>query len=175
MINLKQEFEKAVPIEVYKTYLGEQRALHDLHYKRAEISADALPENLPPLRILIITEPWCGDSTAIVPVLQKLFEGRDVVMRVAFRDENPELMDQFLTNGGRSIPVILILDEQGRLRMRFGPRPQKAQAVFEQYKPLFEEGKMERKEISKKIRAFYSKDRGRAIVEEFTTKLASVL
>ncbi len=174
MENLLQAFNAAMPFEEYVLELGEQKTLHDLHYKRAGVDGLQLPP-FKALKILVITEPWCGDSTAILPVLQKLFAGHDVEFRIALRDENPELMDRFLTNGGRAIPVILILDEKGELLMRFGPRPQKVQAIFEQYRRDINEGRIERKEVSRKIRNFYSRDRGKAILEEFLPQLKKAL
>jgi len=103
--------------------------------------------------------------------LIKIFENSNPEIRVALRDKNPELIDQFLTNGGRAIPIILVLDEAGNLILKFGPRPQKSQAIFEEYRQDIADGVIERKEVSRKIRTFYSKDRGKAISEEFITRL----
>jgi len=168
-MNIISDFEKALSIDEYITMLGDQDKLHQLHYKKAEI-VGILPE-LSNLKILVITEPWCGDSTAILPVLIKIFENSNPEIRVALRDKNPELIDQFLTNGGRAIPIILVLDEAGNLILKFGPRPQKSQAIFEEYRQDIADGVIERKEVSRKIRTFYSKDRGKAISEEFITRL----
>jgi hypothetical protein len=64
-------------------------------------------------RILVITEDWCGASIASLPFAMRLAEhAPGVEMRIFLRDENPDLMDQFLKNGVyRSIPVIAFLDE----------------------------------------------------------------
>lgn len=156
-------------MDEYMELLGDQKKLHDLHYKKVVIDDD-LPAH-GPLKILIITETWCGDSVAIIPVLTKIFEERSVEFRVALRDENDELMAQFLTNGGKAIPIILILDEAGTLLMRFGPRPKKVQAIFEEHRADIEAGKIERKEVSRKIRSFYARDRGQAIKDEFLAAL----
>ena len=72
-------------------------------------------------RVLVITEDWCGASLASVPFVIKLVEGMPgVEMRIFLRDENPDLMDQFLKNGlYRSIPVIVFLDEHMNEVARF--------------------------------------------------------
>ena len=72
-------------------------------------------------RVLVITEDWCGASIASVPFVIKLVEGMPgVEMRIFLRDENPDLMDQFLKNGlYRSIPVIVFLDEHMNEVARF--------------------------------------------------------
>ncbi len=174
MENLLPAFNAAMSLEEYVGEPGEQKALHDHHYKKARTDGVVLPE-FPPLGMLVITEPWCGDSTAILPVLQKLFAGRPVEIRIAPRDENPELMDRFLTNGGRAIPVIIILDEKGEMLMRFGPRPRKVQAIFEQYRRDINEGRVEKKEVTRKIRNFYARDRGKAVLEEFVPQFIKAL
>ena len=72
-------------------------------------------------KILVITEDWCGASVASLPFVIKLVEGMpDVEMRVSLRDENPDLMDQFLKNGVyRSIPVFAFFDEHMNELARF--------------------------------------------------------
>lgn len=72
-------------------------------------------------RILVITEDWCGASIASLPFVVKLVEGMPrVEMRIFLRDENPDLMDQFLKNGRyRSIPVIVFFDEHMNELARF--------------------------------------------------------
>ncbi|WP_456443433.1 thioredoxin family protein [Caldithrix abyssi] len=172
MKNLTDYFEKALLLKTYLSYLGDQRALHELHYRRAQVG-DFLPISLPELKILVITEPWCGDSTAILPVLQKFFENKPAEIRIALRDEQPKLMDLFLTNGARAIPIVVVLDKDGRYLFRFGPRPEAARQIFENYRPLINQGKIEKVEVLKKIRQFYAKDQGRAILTELVEKLTT--
>lgn len=64
-------------------------------------------------RILVITEDWCGAAIASLPYVMKLAESAPHVdLRIFLRDENPDLMDQFLKDGRhRSIPVFAFLDE----------------------------------------------------------------
>jgi hypothetical protein len=81
------------------------------------------------LHWLVISENWCGDAAQSLPVLaaiEKASQGK-IQMRIAYRDSNPELMDAHLTNGSRSIPVLIQLDEQFRLIGTWGPRPAVAQ------------------------------------------------
>ena len=72
-------------------------------------------------RVLVITEDWCGAAIASLPFVIKLVEQRpDVETRIFLRDENPDLMDQFLKNGVyRSIPVFVVFDEQMNELARF--------------------------------------------------------
>ena len=78
-----------------------------------------------PTRLLVITEDWCGTSLAYVPPVAKLVESRpDIEMRIFLRDENPDVMDQFLKRGlYRSIPVFAFFDEDMNELARFIEQP----------------------------------------------------
>ena len=66
------------------------------------------------LKILVITEDWCGDALVGFPALARLVDDApNVEMRVFLRDANPDVMDQYLKRGlYRTIPVIVFFDEQ---------------------------------------------------------------
>ncbi len=112
---------------------------------------------------LALTEPWCGDSAQCLPHFTILAGLRpDLDMRLLLRDDNPEVMDRFLTDGKRSIPIVIGLDDGGRELWRWGPRPAAAQAVFDEAKA---EG-LEKPEILERLHLFYGRDRGRAMEAE---------
>jgi len=81
---------------------------------------------------LVITEAWCGDAAQIVPVLNKIAElNPNIEIRFILRDEHLELMDQYLTNGGRSIPKVIAIDESTNKEIfNWGPRPAGTQELF---------------------------------------------
>lgn len=84
---------------------------------------------------LVLTESWCGDAAQILPLLNKLAEiNSNIDLRLILRDENDQLMNQFLTNGGRSIPKLLILDKEQQILDTWGPRPVEAQALYDSWK-----------------------------------------
>ncbi len=85
------------------------------------------------LNILVITEDWCGDALYNFPSLAKLVEGvPGVEMRVFLRDQNPDLMDQYLNKGlFRSIPVFVFFDEKMNELARFIERPPKVTEEIE--------------------------------------------
>jgi hypothetical protein len=84
-----------------------------------------------PHTLLIITEGWCGDSAQIVPVLEHMrlaCPALDVLFLL--RDEHPEVMDQYLTNGARSIPKVICLETASLdEKWQWGPRPAQLQAA----------------------------------------------
>ena len=72
---------------------------------------------------LVFSETWCGDAAHNLPFIAKWAEHAGVDMRIILRDENTELMDEFLTNGGRSIPKLVRLNENFEVLGTWGPRP----------------------------------------------------
>ena len=84
---------------------------------------------------LIISEGWCGDAAQILPIIKLMSEAfENIALKLVFRDENEELMNLFLTNGAKSIPKLLILDENLNLINHWGPRPEAAKNLILDYK-----------------------------------------
>ena len=108
-------------------YLDQMRMNRD-RFVRAFDSAAVRPEDTRALerlgkaaKLLVITEDWCGTSLAYVPSVAKLAESRpEIEMRIFLRDDNPDVMDQFLKRGlYRSIPVFAFFDEEMNEVARF--------------------------------------------------------
>lgn len=97
---MKAYYEKALTYDDYVKLLEDKLDLHQLHYKKFKISPEKekIIKGIKPLKIVVLTEPWCGDSLAIFPVVRRIAEiNGHLEMRILRRDENPELMDRFLT------------------------------------------------------------------------------
>ncbi|TRZ38050.1 thioredoxin family protein [Niallia circulans] len=74
-------------------------------------------------KALILSADWCGDAMVNVPIFLRLANEALIETRFLIRDENLELMDQFLTNGtARSIPIIIFLNENDEVIGKWGPR-----------------------------------------------------
>ncbi|MFN5620894.1 MAG: thioredoxin family protein [Flavobacteriales bacterium] len=116
-----------------------------------------------PLTWIIITEGWCGDAAQQIPVFEKLAALNEFVhTRYVLRDEHPEFMDKFLTNGSRSIPVVICLNESNEVFWKWGPRPQEA---VEMLNKLKSEG-MEEAYRKKELHAWYAKNKHKALQSE---------
>jgi len=84
---------------------------------------------------LVITEGWCGDAAQILPIIKLMAEASENIdLKIVLRDENEDLMNQFLTNGAKSIPKLLLLDENLNLINYWGPRPEAAKNLIIDYK-----------------------------------------
>lgn len=88
---------------------------------------------------LVLSEGWCGDAAQILPIINKMAEVCDEIdLQIAFRDENPELMNLYLTNGGKSIPKLIILEKDTlNVVADWGPRPTEAVKLILDYKATF--------------------------------------
>ena len=124
----KERFEKGMTFQQYLDQMttNKERFLQNLQeIKIRPGDREALRRFGKPLQVLVITEDWCGDALSNFPVLAKLVEGLpNVEMRVFLRDQNPDLMDEYLNQGiYRSIPVFAFFDENMNEISRFIERP----------------------------------------------------
>jgi hypothetical protein len=135
-----------------------------------------------PLRWLTITEGWCGDAAQIIPVIDQLAAVAPAIEhRLILRDEHPEVMDTFLTNGGRAIPVTIVMDAStNEVLAHWGPRPAGAQAIMNEAKPrmlaaqtkeesdhIFHEAKVD-------LQKWYATDKGCSIQESMMAILVQL-
>ncbi len=120
-------------------------------------------------RLLVLSEDWCGDASNTVPVLARFAaDAPELELRVLQRDENPELMDLYLTNGSRSIPLAILLDEEGRAVGRWGPRPAELQEFVIREK---RQGRRPLSEIYLETRRWYARDRGVTTLRELVDRI----
>lgn len=114
--------------------------------------------------LLVLAEGWCGDAAQILPVINKIAEYSSFIdLKVVCRDENPELMDQFLTNGSKSIPKVIIIDENSSVIDTWGPRPSVATKMVNDYKEIH--GGLDA-EFKKDLQIWYNKDKGNNTQED---------
>lgn len=84
-----------------------------------------------PQKWIIITEPWCGDAAHSVPILHKISLLNPLInVEYQLRDSEPFLINAYMTNGGKSIPKLIVRDEQGVDLVTWGPRPRNAQLIY---------------------------------------------
>lgn len=114
---------------------------------------------------LVLTESWCGDAAQTMPMMQKFADLNDrIEFKVLLRDENLELMDEFLYNGGRSIPKLIAYDrDQNKIIGDWGPRPSGATLLVDTYKEAH--GKLT-PEFKQDLQIWYNKDKGQGTAED---------
>ena len=132
----------------------------------------AVDEFQTPQTWFILTEAWCGDAAQNIPVIAALALSNPMItVKLLLRDENPEIMDAYLTNGGRSIPKLIAVDEEFNELFTWGPRPAQAQQMLQEYKanPV-----KSYKEFSEDIQRWYIADKTASIQKELKVLLDAV-
>nr|WP_315194973.1 thioredoxin family protein [uncultured Flavobacterium sp.] len=155
-------------------------ALNETRLKRLDktiVVTDEIKSKLKALKKeyiwLVISEGWCGDAAQILPILNKMaLESDKIKLKIIFRDLNDDLMNQYLTNGGRAIPKLLIIDKEfGKVCCHWGPRPKGATDLIVNYKEQFgmidEEGKGQ-------LQLWYLRDKGLSVQNEVTAMMYSI-
>ncbi len=118
-------------------------------------------------RLLVLAEDWCGDASNTVPVLARWVESvSGMSLRILRRDEHPELMNRYLTNGARSIPIVIVLDQDFQEIGHWGPRPAELQAWVMEHKAT-----MPKEERYKEVRRWYARDHGESTIREVSALL----
>ncbi|WP_438962656.1 thioredoxin family protein [Nonlabens sp.] len=159
--------------------LANYTMLNNQRMKRLDKTMKILPENQEFLEtfnqdvyFLIITESWCGDAAQTMPMMYKVAQAAGVDFKIVLRDENPELMDQFLTNGGRSIAKLILVDKKTGLPVTtWGPRPTKATALVAAEKAA--KGALG-PEFKQELQTWYNKDKGKDTENDLVEMLKAV-
>lgn len=113
---------------------------------------------------IVITEGWCGDAGNILPFIVNLSKSAgNVDLRIALRDENPDIMDLFLTNGGSAIPIFVAMTSSMEYKSHWGPRPEPAQNIVMEHKKN-PKGTYDEFQIG--LQKWYLKDKGATIDQE---------
>ncbi|GAA4273457.1 thioredoxin family protein [Aquimarina gracilis] len=114
---------------------------------------------------LVLSEGWCGDAAQSLPVINKLAElNEGINLRIVSRDDHDELMNNFLTNGGKAIPKLIAYDtESKKVLNSWGPRPSVATKAVNTYKAKY--GKLD-PEFKQNLQVWYNKDKGVNIAED---------
>lgn len=85
---------------------------------------------------LVISEGWCGDAAQILPIINKMVAlAPNIELKIVLRDENESLMNLFLTNNAKSIPILICVNANTNEVVNiWGPRPKPAAELVENYK-----------------------------------------
>ncbi|WP_299435121.1 thioredoxin family protein [uncultured Aquimarina sp.] len=146
--------------------------LNDRRMKRLDktlkingVVAETFSEAKTNITWLVLTEGWCGDAAQSLPVINKLSEMNEGIdLRVISRDEHDELMNNFLTNGGKSIPKLIAYNtETKEVVDTWGPRPSVATKMVDDYK--IAHGSLD-PQFKEDLQVWYNKDKGSNIAED---------
>jgi hypothetical protein len=164
MLDFKLLWNNAQTFEALVASSDKHKALWQGIYRIARLPEWAI--NAVPVgarrRLLVLAEDWCGDASNTVPILAKFADTvPGLELRIIRRDQNPEVMDRYLTNGSRSIPIVIALDDEFRELGYWGPRPTVLQTWV-----MANRGSIPKAELYPQVRTWYARDRGETTLRE---------
>lgn len=118
---------------------------------------------------ILITEPWCGDAAHSHEFIKKLAElNPKISLTVRNRDTPDSEIDQYLTNGGKSIPKLIVRDVNGEDLFDWGPRPKTAQELYMSQRA---DTSLSDEDKKRALQSWYNKDKGTTIQQELNVLL----
>lgn len=151
---------------IYYTKLNAQRSKRiDKTVTISDAIASKIKSINAPQNWIMITESWCGDAANSVPIISKIAAlNSNINLMIVLRDTNLELMDLFLTNGGRSIPKVIMTDSELNVKATWGPRPAEAQSLYDGWRN--DADKVPYKEFQVTMQKWYNTDKGQSVQKE---------
>lgn len=111
----------------------------------------------------LITEPWCGDASHSVPFIQMLASLNDKIeLNIQLRDAEDSEIENYLTNGGKSIPKLIARNEAGEDVFVWGPRPKECQQLMQDNKAK----NLTQEEQKIALQKWYNEDKGSSLQKE---------
>ena len=136
--------------------------------KEVSSTIDCLNEKL---TWVVLAESWCGDAAQNLPVFAKIAATNPSInLRILLRDENPEVMNQYLTNGGKSIPKLICFTENLKELGTWGPRPKFLQGWLYQEK---KNPNINMDELKEQFQVWYTNDKGQTLQKEMVALMKS--
>lgn len=164
ILDFKALWKQAATFDAFVSSATHNQALWEGIYRLARIpgwAREALPDGVK-RRFLVLAEDWCGDASNTVPILAKwVAELDNLDLRILRRDEHPAVMDRYLTNGTRSIPMVIALDHAFHEVGHWGPRPSELQRLVIQ-----NENRIPKAELYPRVRRWYARDGGATTLRE---------
>lgn len=121
----------------------------------------------------VIAEPWCGDCAQNLPVIGKIAELSNglIDLRIIQRNENPDWMEKYHTNGSLSIPKLIAFNTSGKELFTWGARPKEAQGLLDNWKKNADGKTWD--DFEKDLHMWYARNKTKSIQHEFYKLLSA--
>jgi hypothetical protein len=124
-----------------------------------------------PMHWILITEPWCGDAAHSVPFLAKMAAENPLIhLEIQLRDSEDSEIESYLTNGGKSIPILIVRNSFGEDLFVWGPRPEACRNLHHTLKAQ----EITLEDLKTGLQQWYNADKGLSIQEEMIDKIRSL-
>lgn len=159
--------------ESYLNYskLGNARMKRlDKTFELSEFAKKTIQDSQNKFTWIVLTEGWCGDAAHALPVMDKISSlSENIDLKIVLRDENEALMNQFLTNGSKSIPKLVAIDSKtNEVVKTWGPRPSIATKMVNEYKDI--NGSLDL-QFKEELQVWYNKNKGENIENDMLSLL----
>ena len=125
-----------------------------------------------PQQWIVITEPWCGDAAHSIPFLHLAGELNSLIsVHYEQRDAEPFRINDYLTGGGKSIPKLIIRDNNGQDLAVWGPRPAACQELYQSLK----DSQADFEQVKTELQHWYNHDKGKSLQVELLGLLSGIL
>jgi hypothetical protein len=141
-----ERFESGLTWEQYLEHIQRNKAKFQYNYDETPVPTEYATRlrklaDSPngPAKVLVLGEDWCPDVFRGMPVIVRIAEAAGLDLRVFPRDDNLDIMNEFLNNGEhQSIPVAVFYTRDHRYIAHFIERPAKANAELDEMRKIFE-------------------------------------
>jgi hypothetical protein len=141
-----ERFAKGMTYDEYMAHIKRNIPKFQFNYDQTTVPADyakrlkALAEKPNgPAKMLVLGEDWCPDVFRGLPVLVKMADAAGIEARLFPRDENVDIMSEFLNHGEhQSIPTAVWYTKDHEYIAHWIERPKKAQNELGEMAKLFE-------------------------------------
>jgi hypothetical protein len=124
-----------------------------------------------PQKWYLITEPWCGDAAHSVPFIKLAADLNPLIsLKIVWRDTPPLMIEDYLTNGGKSVPKLVIRDNEEKDLANWGPRPVECQKIYLDLK----EKEADFEEVKITLQSWYNKDKGQSLQDEMVELIEGI-
>lgn len=160
--------------EAYFNYTGLNKSRTKRWLKKNPITLETLEvlqQINTPQEWILITEPWCGDAAHSTPIVKLMADANDHInLRLQLRDSS-DLIDSYLTNGGRSIPKLVVRDAEGKDLFSWGPRPKDAQQLVTQLRAA----ETPFDELNNQLQQWYNKNQAQDVQKEISLLISNAI
>ena len=156
----------------YFNYLKLNYSRQNRWLKKAEINEDLIQViNLIQQKQewIVITEPWCGDAAHTIPFIYLATKHSSMIeLKFSWRDSAPFLIENYLTNGSKSVPKLIVRDKKNNDLFTWGPRPVACQQLYEKLK----QENADFETVKVQLQNWYNTDKGKSFQKELLLKLS---
>lgn len=118
-----------------------------------------------------ITEPWCGDAAHSLPFFKMMADlNSNIELKIVRRDTPPFMIEDYLTNGGKSVPKVIARNSMNEDLWVWGPRPKEAQNLYLEMR----DNNLDFNDQKIKLQQWYNKDKGQSLQSEMDLHLHAV-